>query len=87
MRTDMRERDGRIFSDFFAANMEFVAALGESARERIGCPADDLISQWLHGRSGSFTPCWNTMVWGGVVAATVTFTVAAAVTPCPSLIV
>jgi len=48
MRTDMRERDGRIFSDFFDANMEFVAALGESARERIGCPADDLISEWLH---------------------------------------
>jgi cytochrome P450 family 142 subfamily A polypeptide 1 len=48
MRTDMRERDGHIFTDFFAANMEFVAALGEVAKERFGCPADDLISLWLH---------------------------------------
>jgi len=50
MRIDMRERDGATFTDFFDANMEFATALGEVAKERIGCPAHDLISTWLHGR-------------------------------------
>lgn len=50
MRIDMRERDGATFTDFIDANMEFAGALGEVAKERIGCPADDLISTWLHAR-------------------------------------
>jgi cholest-4-en-3-one 26-monooxygenase len=50
MRIDMRERDGATFTDFVAANMEFAGALGEVARERMGCPAHDLISTWIHAR-------------------------------------
>lgn len=50
MRIDMRERDGDTFTDFVAANMEFAGALGEVAKERMGCPAHDLISTWLHAR-------------------------------------
>lgn len=50
MRTDMRERDGKIFRDFVAANTEFVEALGEVAREKFADPGDDLISTWIHGR-------------------------------------
>jgi cytochrome P450 family 142 subfamily A polypeptide 1 len=48
MRTDMRERDGKVFRDFIAANEEFVGALSEIAREKITEPGDDLISTWLH---------------------------------------
>ena len=50
MRIDMRERDGATFTDFIDANVEFATALGGVAKERIGCPADDLISIWLHAR-------------------------------------
>lgn len=50
MRTDMRERSGEVFCEFVDANMEFMGALGEVARERAGCPADDLISTWVHAR-------------------------------------
>lgn len=50
MRIDMRERDGKTFTDFVDANMEFATALGDVAKDRIGCPADDLISIWLHAR-------------------------------------
>lgn len=50
MRIDMRERDGDTFTEFVAANMEFAGALGEVAKERMGCPAHDLISTWLHAR-------------------------------------
>lgn len=50
MRTDMRERDGEVFRDFVAANMEFVAALQDIAAEKYANPADDLISTWLHAR-------------------------------------
>jgi len=50
MRIDMRERDGDTFTDFVAANMEFASALGEVARERVACPAHDLISTWIHAR-------------------------------------
>ena len=50
MRIDMRERDGHTFVDFFDANMEFMGALGEVAKERFRCPADDLISTWIHSR-------------------------------------
>ena len=48
MRTDMRERDGKVFREFFAANMEFVDELHKVAVERYGEPADDLISTWVH---------------------------------------
>jgi cholest-4-en-3-one 26-monooxygenase len=50
MRTDMRERDGRVFREFIDANVEFVEALSEVARDRVTNPADDLISMWIHGR-------------------------------------
>ena len=50
MRTDMRERDGKVFREFVAANMEFVEALGEVAQEKFAAPGDDLISAWIHGR-------------------------------------
>lgn len=48
MRTDMRERDGKIFREFFAANMEFVEALQAVAMEKYADPTDDLISRWVH---------------------------------------
>jgi cholest-4-en-3-one 26-monooxygenase len=50
MRTDMRDRSGEVFCEFVDANMEFMGALGEVARERAGCPAEDLISTWVHAR-------------------------------------
>jgi cholest-4-en-3-one 26-monooxygenase len=50
MRTDMRDRSGEVFCEFVDANMEFMGALGEVAKERAGCPADDLISTWVHAR-------------------------------------
>lgn len=50
MRTDMRERSGEVFCEFMDANIEFATALGPIAAERAGCPADDLISTWLHAR-------------------------------------
>ena len=48
MRVDMRDRDGQIFWDFIDANMEFVEALGPVAAERYGCPAHDLIGEWVN---------------------------------------
>lgn len=48
MRTDMRERDGKVFREFIAANVEFVEALQQIAAERYVSPADDLISTWVH---------------------------------------
>lgn len=48
MRVDMRDRDGGIFWDFIDANMEFVEALGPVAAERYGCPAHDLIGEWVN---------------------------------------
>ncbi|MEP1124140.1 MAG: cytochrome P450 [Ilumatobacter sp.] len=50
MRTDMRDRDGTVFHDFIAANMEFMGALQEVAAEKFANPTDDLISTWLHAR-------------------------------------
>jgi cholest-4-en-3-one 26-monooxygenase len=50
MRTDMRERSGKVFCDFFDANIEFANALGPIVGERIACPADDLISTWIGAR-------------------------------------
>jgi cytochrome P450 family 142 subfamily A polypeptide 1 len=48
MRVDMRERDGQTFVEFIEANMEFAMALMPIAQERAGCPAHDLISEWVH---------------------------------------
>ena len=48
MRIDMRERDGKTFTDFIDANTEFAMSLGEVARPKVGCPADDLISIWVN---------------------------------------
>lgn len=48
MRIDMRERDGATFTEFVDANMDFARELGVVARERLGCPAHDLISTWVH---------------------------------------
>jgi cholest-4-en-3-one 26-monooxygenase len=50
MRIDMRDRDGKIFGEFIDANMEFVGALSEVAREKFVNPGDDLISTWIHAR-------------------------------------
>jgi cytochrome P450 family 142 subfamily A polypeptide 1 len=50
MRTDMRDRDGRVFVDFINANMEFVGALMPAAAERVGCPAHDLIGEWVNAK-------------------------------------
>jgi cytochrome P450 family 142 subfamily A polypeptide 1 len=52
MRTDMRERDGEVFSRFFDANMDFAGVVGQLAPEKVkaamsGCPADDLMTIWL----------------------------------------
>ncbi len=48
MRIDMRERDGHTFTEFIDANMEFVGALGEIAKDKLATPGNDLISLWLH---------------------------------------
>ena len=48
MRTDMRDRDGHVFTEFMAANMEFVGVLGEVAADKYANPTDDLISTWVH---------------------------------------
>jgi cytochrome P450 family 142 subfamily A polypeptide 1 len=50
MRIDMRERDGHTFTEFIDANMQFVGALGEIAKEKMARPVDDLISVWLHAQ-------------------------------------
>jgi len=50
MRTDMRDRDGQVFREFFEANMEFVGVLGEIAPAKLADPGDDLLSVWLHAR-------------------------------------
>ena len=48
MRIDMRERDGHIFSEFYAANIEFATTLGEIAQQKFANPQADLISEWVH---------------------------------------
>jgi cholest-4-en-3-one 26-monooxygenase len=48
MRTDMRDRDEQVMRDFIEANTEFVQALMPLARERVGCPAHDLIGTWVN---------------------------------------
>ena len=52
MRIDMRERDGHTFTEFIDANMEFVGALGEIAKDKLANPGNDLISLWLHSTIG-----------------------------------
>jgi cytochrome P450 family 142 subfamily A polypeptide 1 len=48
MRTDMRDRDGRIFTEFMAANIEFATVLRDVAMAKRADPDDDLISTWVH---------------------------------------
>ena len=50
MRTDMRDRDGTVLCEFIEANQEFVGAMQEAIPSRIGCPADDLLSIWIHAK-------------------------------------
>lgn len=50
MRIDMRERDGKTFTEFIDANMEFVQELMPIAMERAKCPAHDFVSTWVHAR-------------------------------------
>jgi cholest-4-en-3-one 26-monooxygenase len=49
MRIDMRERDGDTWVEFVNANMEFAARLRDVAAPRMGCPHEDLISDWVNG--------------------------------------
>jgi cholest-4-en-3-one 26-monooxygenase len=48
MRIDMRERDGKTFTEFIDANIEFAIGFAPVAMERMGCPADDLVSIWVN---------------------------------------
>ena len=48
MRVDMRDRDGDTFVDFFNANIEFATALMPIAQSKAGCPAHDLIGEWVN---------------------------------------
>ncbi len=50
MRTDMRDRSGEVFSEFVAANQEFIGAMQPIAMDRMSCPKDDLLSIWLHAK-------------------------------------
>jgi cholest-4-en-3-one 26-monooxygenase len=50
MRVDMRERDGETFASFIDANMDFATEFGKLAPAKMGCPADDLMSIWLHAK-------------------------------------
>lgn len=52
MRTDMIQRDGRQFSEFMDANIEFATMLGTIAPAKLeaaagGCPMHDFLSIWL----------------------------------------
>ena len=52
MRTDMIQRDGRQFSEFMDANIEFATMLGTIAPAKLeaaaaGCPMSDFLSIWL----------------------------------------
>ena len=48
MRVDMRERDGDTFVEFIDANIEFASALVPIAQAKAGCPAHDLIGEWVN---------------------------------------
>jgi len=48
MRYDSVPNDPQVFQDFMQAIMEFVAVLQETAAARRACPADDLVSTWVH---------------------------------------
>lgn len=48
MRTDMRDRDPEVLSEFIAANQEFVGAMIPVLREVSGCPRHDFMSIWAN---------------------------------------
>lgn len=48
MRTDMRDRDPEVMSEFIAANQEFVGAMIPVLREVSGCPRHDFMSIWAN---------------------------------------
>ena len=48
MRTDSRPESAEISAGFYGACQEFHELLTVVAEERAGCPADDLISTWVH---------------------------------------
>jgi cytochrome P450 family 142 subfamily A polypeptide 1 len=62
MRIDMRERDGKTFTDFIDANIEFATALAPIAVARQECPADDLISIWVNAEIGGHKLSQDTLI-------------------------
>lgn len=48
MRTDMRERDEHVMSEFIDANREFLGAMAPIMAEVTACPRDDFMSIWAH---------------------------------------
>ena len=48
MRTDMRDRDPAVMSEFIAANQEFVGAMIPILQEVSNCPRHDFMSIWAH---------------------------------------
>ena len=52
MRFDAASYDTEALLGLSAAIEQFVALLGEVVPERRGCPADDLISTWVHADMG-----------------------------------
>lgn len=48
MRTDMRDRDEMVMSEFIDANREFLAAMMPIMGEVSACPRDDFMSIWAH---------------------------------------
>ena len=50
MRTDMRERDEQVMTEFIEANREFYGAMVPVMAEVSACPRDDFMSIWAHAR-------------------------------------
>jgi cytochrome P450 family 142 subfamily A polypeptide 1 len=48
MRTDMRDRDPEVMTEFIAANQEFVSAMIPVLHEVSGCPRHDFMSIWAN---------------------------------------
>jgi cytochrome P450 family 142 subfamily A polypeptide 1 len=48
MRTDMRDRDECVMSEFMDANREFLGAMMPIMQEVATCPRDDFMSIWTH---------------------------------------
>jgi cholest-4-en-3-one 26-monooxygenase len=46
MRTDMRDRDGAVFIDFFRANLDLLRRVERMVDEKRADPEDDLLSVW-----------------------------------------